>query len=56
MFSDELKDPDMWYVDLIFDTPGVGGVVACSVITTLVVCYGLTVRWISKGHEDKAEK
>ncbi len=45
----------MWNVETVFQTPGVGGAVACGVITILVCCYGLTIRWISKGHEEEAE-
>ncbi len=42
----------MWNVDALLKTPGVGGAVACAVVVILVVCYGLTIRWISKGHKD----
>jgi len=45
----------MWNVDAFFQTPGVGGAVACAVIVTLVACYALTIRWISKGHEEDVE-
>ena len=41
----------MWSAKAIFETPGVGGIVAAGAIATLLVCYGLTIRWISKGHE-----
>ena len=46
----------MWNIDIdtILKTPGLGGVMACAVITVLVVCYFLTIRWISKGREDDA--
>lgn len=46
----------MDFLDAFFNTPGVGGVLVIVVVTTLILCYGLTIRWISKGHEDKAEK
>jgi hypothetical protein len=46
----------MQFVDVVFNTPGVGGLVAGSVISILIVCYGLTVRWISKGEENSAER
>ena len=48
----------MQYIKAVFDTPGVGGAVAGAVVLLLIVCYGLTLRWISMGshHEDKAEK
>ncbi len=46
----------MGYVDYILNTPGFGGLVACAVIVTLVTCYGLTIVWISKGHEDKIKE
>lgn len=46
----------MWNVNALFETPGVGGAVACTVIVILVVCYGLTLRWISSGHEEDTQK
>ncbi len=46
----------MQFVDAFFNTPGVGGVVAGTVIATLIICYGLTIRWISKGEENSAER
>jgi len=33
----------------IFDLSGFGGVLALSIISILVICYGLTIRWITKG-------
>jgi len=45
----------MWNVDAFFQTPGVGGAVACTVIVILITCYGLTIRWISRGHEEETE-
>jgi hypothetical protein len=39
-------------VETLFQTPGVGGAVAATAILTLITCYGLTIRWISRGHED----
>ena len=45
----------MRYLDALFDTPGVGGAVVCAAVVILIVCYGLTIKWISKGHEDKTE-
>jgi hypothetical protein len=33
----------------IFDMSGFGGVLALSIISTLVIGYGLTIRWIVKG-------
>lgn len=45
----------MWNVEALFQTPGVGGATACSIIVILLVCYGLTIRWISKGHQDNSE-
>jgi hypothetical protein len=41
------------FVDALFNTAGVGGVAVCIVVTTLVISYGLTIRWISKGNTDK---
>jgi len=46
----------MCYVDAIFNTAGGGGIVAGVVITALIVCYGLTIRWIARGHEDESER
>ncbi len=43
----------MEFLDAFFNTPGVGGVLACAVIVTLALSYGLTIRWISKGHKDE---
>lgn len=43
-------------VDAVFNTAGVGGVVAGALIVTLVTCYFLTVRWISNGHKGKTER
>ena len=45
----------MWNVNALFETPGVGGAVACTVIVILVACYALTIRWISKGYTDETE-
>ena len=44
----------MW--NLFFEIPGVGGAVAATVITTLIICYGLTIKWISKGQKDGTER
>ena len=46
----------MWNVEAFFETPGVGGAVACTVIAVLIVCYGLTIKWIAKGHESKTKR
>ena len=45
----------MWYLDVLFETPGVGGAVAGVAIVIFVACYGLTVRWIVKGDEGDTE-
>ncbi len=37
----------------VFDISGLGGALAASLIIALIVCYGLTVRWISKGYKGK---
>lgn len=37
----------------IFDSSGFGGALAVSIVSVLVVCYGLTLRWIAKGCEGK---
>jgi hypothetical protein len=39
----------------LFDLPGFGGAVACSIIATLIICYGLTIRGIAKGQKEKSE-
>jgi len=35
-----------------FQTPGVGGVIAATVITSIIITYGLTLRWVLRGYED----
>ena len=35
-----------------FEIPGVGGAVALAAITTLVICYYLTLKWVARGHEE----
>jgi hypothetical protein len=37
----------------IFDLSGFGGALAASIISILVICYGLTIRWIAKGYKEK---
>jgi hypothetical protein len=37
----------------IFDLAGFGGALAVSIISILMVCYGLTIRWIVKGYRGK---
>ena len=39
-------------ISFFFETPGVGGVIAATVITTIIIAYGLTLRWVVRGHED----
>jgi len=39
-------------ISFFFETPGVGGVIATTVITTIIISYGLTLRWVLRGHED----
>ena len=41
--------PDM---TTFFQTPGVGGVIAATVITSIIITYGLTLRWVLRGYED----
>ncbi len=43
-------------IETLFETPGIGGLVACVVIVSLVSTYALTVRWISKGQEEQTEE
>ena len=38
-----------------FEMPGVGGAVAAVVITTLVISYYLTLKWVAKGQEDNTD-
>jgi hypothetical protein len=38
---------------IIFDMSGFGGVLALSIISALITCYGLTIRWIAKGQKEK---
>ena len=35
-----------------FEMPGIGGAIAAAVITSLLICYYLTLKWVAKGHED----
>jgi hypothetical protein len=37
-----------------FEIPGIGGAVALTAITTLVICYYLTLKWVAKGQEGNA--
>lgn len=37
----------------IFDLAGFGGAVAASIISILIICYGLTIRRITKGYKEK---
>ena len=41
--------PDM---TTFFQTQGVGGVIAAVVITSIIITYALTLRWVVRGHED----
>lgn len=41
--------PDM---STFFQTPGVGGVIAATVITSIIITYALTLRWVIGGYED----
>ena len=41
--------------EAIFETPGFGGIVALVAISSLVFCYGLTLRWIARGQGDETE-
>jgi hypothetical protein len=38
----------------IFDMSGFGGALAASIISILIICYGLTLRWIAKGHKEES--
>jgi hypothetical protein len=37
----------------IFDLSGFGGALAVAIISGLILCYGLTIRWIAKGYGGK---
>jgi hypothetical protein len=37
----------------IFDVSCFGGALAVSIIAILILCYGLTTRWIIKGCKEK---
>jgi hypothetical protein len=37
----------------IFDMSGFGGALAALIISALITCYGLTIRWIAKGEKEK---
>jgi len=39
----------------IFTTPGIGGLVVITVFTTLLISYGLTIKWISKAGKREEE-
>ena len=43
------------FFEKLFDTASVGGVLVCIIVVTLVLSYGLTIRWISKGQVDETE-
>jgi len=43
-------------INIFFETPGVGGVIAAAVITTIIITYGLTLRWVLRGHGEDADK
>ena len=38
-------------LETLFNTPGIGGALACVVIGTIVVTFGLTLRWILRGDD-----
>ncbi len=42
-------------INVFFETPGVGGVIAAVVITSIIITYGLTLRWVLRGHEDSKD-
>jgi len=44
--------PDM---TTFFQTPGVGGVIAATVITSIIITYGLTLRWVLRGEEEDTD-
>lgn len=42
--------------DMVLDTPGLGGAIAGAAVVILVTCYGLTIRWISRGEEEPTDQ
>jgi len=45
----------MAFIDELFNTSGYGGLAVGAIVVILVLSYGLTLRWITKGHSDKKE-
>ena len=41
----------MEIIKYLFVTPGIGGKIALTVIFISLICYSLTIRWISKSSE-----
>ena len=39
----------MQVIRYIFTTPGIGGITVIAIVFILLICYGLTTRWIIKG-------
>ena len=35
-----------------FEMPGIGGAIAATVITSLLICYYLTLKWVARGQEE----
>lgn len=46
----------MWFIEALVNTPGVGGAIACAAIGAVVICYGMTIRWISRGCNGKTDR
>ena len=42
-------------ISLLFDTPGGGGAVALTAITSLVIAYYLTLKWVARGQEESSD-
>ena len=51
----DTRDSDM-NMTVFFETAGVGGAVAFTAITTLVICYYLTLKWVVRGQEDNTDE
>ena len=40
---------------VLFETPGGGGLVALTAITSLVIAYYLTLKWVARGQEQSSD-
>jgi hypothetical protein len=47
------KYREVFTMGSIFDMSGFGGILAFSIISALITCYGMTIRWIAKGRKGR---